>query len=150
MSNVLNSQEATESGRKRDWKAVVITMVLWVIQIVAAAQLVMAGSMKLFGTNEMLTQFYPGMPNTFMRFIAVCEVLGALGLILPGMVRRWRWLTPLTALGILVIMIGAVVYSVVTFGWGLVWSPLLVALLSAVVVYGRRAWGLDAIKSASR
>src|SRR5947207_15470673 len=106
----------------------------------------MAGSFKLIGTNEMLTQFYPGMPNAFMRFIAVCEVLGALGLILPGMVRRWQWLTPLAASGLVVIMIGAVVYTVVMFGWSLVMSPLLLAILSVVVGYGRRAWGLDVIK----
>ncbi|HEY4385545.1 MAG TPA: DoxX family protein [Ktedonobacteraceae bacterium] len=146
MSDVLNIQEATESERKRDRKAVVITVVLWVIQVAAAALFLVAASFKLIGTNEQLTQFYPGMPNVFMRFIAVCEVLGALGLILPGIVRRWRWLTPLAASGLLVIMIGAVVYTVVTFGWSLVLSPLILAILSAVVVYGQRAWRLDVIK----
>jgi hypothetical protein len=146
MNDVLNSQEATEGDRKRGRKAAVITVVLWVIQVVAAAQFLIAGGFKLIGTNETLTQFYPGMPNVLMRFIAVCEILGALGLILPGIVRRWQWLTPLAASGLLVIMLGAVVYTVVTVGWGLVLSPLLLAILSAVVVYGRRVWGLDVIK----
>jgi uncharacterized membrane protein YphA (DoxX/SURF4 family) len=146
MGDILSSQEAAESGKKRDRKAMVISVVLWVVQVVAAAQLLTAGGFKLFGTNEMLTQFYSGMPNVFMRFIAVCEILGALGLILPGMVRKWRWLTPLASCGLLVILIGAVVYTVVTAGWGWVLSPLIVAILVAVVLYGRRAWGLDAIK----
>jgi DoxX-like family len=146
MSDALNDQETIGSERKGDRKAVVITVVLWVIQVIAAAQFLIAGGFKLIGSNEILTQFYPGMPNMFMRFIAVCEILGALGLILPGIVRRWQWLTPLAALGLLVIMLGAMVYTVVTVGWGLIVSPLLLVILSAVVLYGRRAWGLDAIK----
>lgn len=146
MNDVLNGQEVTESGKKQDRRARVITVVLWVIQVVAAIQFLIAGGFKLIGTNELLAQFYPGMPNVFMRFIAVCEILGALGLILPGVLRRWQWLTPLAAVGLLLVMIGAVVYTVVVVGWGMVLSPLLMVILSAVVAYGRRSWGWDAIR----
>ncbi|GCE15482.1 DoxX family protein [Tengunoibacter tsumagoiensis] len=146
MSNNLDIQMVAEDARKRDRRVVVITVVLWVMQVAATAMFLMAGSLKLLGTNEQLTQFYPGMLNVFMRFIAVFEVLGALGLILPGIVRRWRWLTPLAASGLLMIMIGAVVYTVVVFGWGSVVSPLILAILCAVIVYGRRVWGLDVLR----
>ena len=141
MSDVLQSQEGTGSGQKRSRKVVVMTVLLWVVQVFLAANFLFAGGFKLFGTDQMLAQFYPGMPNGFLRFIAVCEILGALGLVGPGIVRRWRWLTPLAACGLLVIMVGAVVYSVVMFGWMMAISPLVGAVLSAVIAYGRRDWG---------
>ncbi len=141
MSDVLQRQEGVGSGQKRSRKVVVMTVLLWVVQVFLAANFLFAGSFKLFETDQMLAQFYPGMPNGFLRFIAVCEMLGALGLVGPGIVRRWRWLTPLAACGLLVIMVGAVVYSVVMFGWMMAISPLVGAVLSAVIVYGRRDWG---------
>lgn len=140
MSNVLKDQETIEPEKKSDRKALVITIILWVVQVALAAQLLMAGGIKLTGTDEILLQFYPGMPAIFMRFIAVCEVLGALGIIFPGMIRRLRWLTPLAAIGSLIIMIGAVVYTIVSVGLGWIWSPLIVTILCAIVVLGRWTW----------
>jgi hypothetical protein len=43
----------------------------------------------------------------FIRFIAIAELLGCLGLLLPGLVGRARMLTPLAAAGLGVIMVGA-------------------------------------------
>ncbi len=74
------------------------------------------------------------------RFIGVAEVAGALGLILPGLLRIRPMLTPLAACGLVIIMIGA---TVVTLADGDVVSalvPLVVGLLSTAVAYGRRSW----------
>ena len=54
----------------------------------------------------------------FLKFIGVCEVLGALGLVLPGLFRRQQYLTVWAAIGLTIIMIGAVVVSVMTMGIG--------------------------------
>ena len=72
-----------------------------------------------------------------MKFIATCEVLGALGLVLPGLFRIRPGLTPLAAAGLVIIMIGAVVSTLVQ---GLVGPAILsavVGLLAAYVAYGR-------------
>ena len=53
------------------------------------------------------TQF----PALFIKFIGLVEVLGGLGLILPGIFRRRPELTPLAAAGLVIVMIGAVVIS---------------------------------------
>ncbi len=80
------------------------------------------------------------LPGLFMRFIGVAEVLGAIGLILPGLLRIRPGLTPLAAAGLVIIMIGA---TVVTLMGGSVAMalipliPLVVGLLAAFVVYGR-------------
>ena len=80
------------------------------------------------------------LPGLLIRFIGVCEVLGGLGLILPGLLRIRRGLTPLAAAGLVIIMIGAVVLTFIGDGVGPALFPLLVALLLAFVAYGRRGW----------
>jgi len=71
----------------------------------------------------------------FIHFIGVCEVLGGLGLVLPGLLRIRPGLTPLAAAGLVVIMIGA---TVVSIPMGAVAAlPLVVGILAAFVAYGR-------------
>ncbi len=79
----------------------------------------------------------PALPGPFMKFIGSAEVLGALGLVLPGLVRSWLGLTPMAACGLAIIMSGA---TVVTAGGGLVAPalvPFSVGLSAAFVAYGR-------------
>jgi DoxX-like protein len=85
---------------------------------------------------EEMTKQLP-MPGWFLRFIAVAEVLGALGLVLPGLLRIRPRLTPLAAAGLVVIMIGATVVSLMTGPPVLALIPLVVGLLAAFVAYGR-------------
>jgi len=75
-----------------------------------------------------------------MKFIGVCEVLGALGLVLPGLTKIRRGLTPLAAVGLVIIMIGAVVITIMGLGVAMAISPLITGILCAVVAYGRRDW----------
>src|SRR5690348_3061127 len=51
------------------------------------------------------------LPAVFVRFIGACEVLGALGLILPGVLRIRTHLTPLAALVLTTIMVGAAMFT---------------------------------------
>ncbi|HYU97665.1 MAG TPA: DoxX family protein, partial [Pyrinomonadaceae bacterium] len=74
----------------------------------------------------------------FIQFIGVCEVLGALGLVLPGLLRIRPQLTFFAAVGLLIIMIGAVVVTIAGPGVGAAIPPLVIGLLCAFVVYGRR------------
>jgi hypothetical protein len=67
----------------------------------------------------------------------VAEVLGAIGLILPGLLRIRPGLTPLAAAGLVIIMIGATVLTLAGGVVTLALIPLVVGLLSAFVAYGR-------------
>src|SRR5207302_9399673 len=78
------------------------------------------------------------MPGWFLHFIGVCEVLGALGLILPWLTRIRPGLTPLAAAGLVIIMIGATVIVLMTDGIAMALIPLMVGLLAAFVAYVRR------------
>ena len=109
---------------------------LWIVQGLLAAVFLFAGGVKLYLPIEELTKEMP-LPGLFVRFIAVCEVLGALGLILPGLLRIQPGLTPLAAAGLAIIMTGA---TVVTLGSGQIAPSLIslvVGLLAAFVAYGR-------------
>ena len=96
-----------------------------------------AGGMKLVMPIEEMTKQIP-LPGLFLRFIAVCEVLGAIGLILPWLLHIRPGLTPLAAAGLVIIMIGATVIVLMTDGIAMALIPLMVGLLAAFVAYGRR------------
>src|SRR6185369_16757815 len=77
------------------------------------------------------------LPAMFLKFIGLCEVLGAFGLILPGVFKRQQYLTALAAIGLTIIMIGAVVVTMMGPGFKFAIQPLVTGLLCAFVAYGR-------------
>ena len=79
-------------------------------------------------------------PMLFLYFIGICEILGGLGLVLPGLTKIRRGLTPLAAAGLTIIMLGAVVISILGLGLAAGIGPLVFAALCAAVAYGRRDW----------
>ena len=120
---------------------------LWIVQGLVAAIFLFAGGMKLVLPLEKLTGPV-ALPGLFLRFIGVCEVLGALGLILPGLLRIKPGLTPLAAAGLVVIMIGAIVITLAAGEIVAALISLIVGLLAAFVAYGR--WRVAPSRGASR
>lgn len=115
-----------------------MTYVLWIIQVLLALLFLLAGGTKLVLPLESLTQ--PGqiqLPGLFIRFIGVVEVLGALGLVLPGLLRIKPGLTPLAAAGLVIVMIGAVAVTAASGQVSTAIFPLVIGLLAAFVAYGR-------------
>ena len=110
---------------------------LWTIQGVLALLFLFAGTMKFIMPVEMMTQNSP-LSGSFIHFIGVCEVTGALGLILPGILRLPIILTPLAAAGLVIIMIGATVLTAATGQIAGALFPFAVGLLLAFVAYRHR------------
>ncbi|MBM2802742.1 MAG: putative integral rane protein [Deltaproteobacteria bacterium] len=113
-----------------------MNVALWIAQALLAALFLFAGGMKLILPIEEMTKQMP-MPGLFLRFIGVCEVLGAIGVILPWLLRIRPGLTPLAAAGLVIIMIGATVVTLMTGDIPMALFPLVVGILSAFVAYGR-------------
>src|SRR5215471_12290210 len=101
------------------------TIGLWVVQGLLAALFLFAGSMKLVLPVESLTQ-QVALPGWFLRFIGTCEVLGAIGLVLPTALRVLPILTPIAATGLVVIMTGAVIVTTVAVSASQAIVPLIV------------------------
>ncbi|HET6669973.1 MAG TPA: DoxX family protein [Pyrinomonadaceae bacterium] len=118
-----------------------MNIALWIVQILLALLFLFAGGTKLILPSEVLQSM--GSPNQIMlpglllKFIGLCEVLGALGLILPGLLRKRPSLIPLAAAGLVIIMIGAVVITIAGDGVAAGIFPLIVLILCAFVAYGR-------------
>jgi hypothetical protein len=121
-----------------------MTYVLWVVQGLLAALFLWAGGVKLVLPLDQLEGPVP-LPGVFLRFIGVAEVLGAIGLILPGLLRTLPGLTPLAAAGLVIIMIGATVIGLAGGSAVLSLIPVGVGLLAAFVAYGR--WRLAPIRA---
>lgn len=109
---------------------------LWIAQGLLAALFLFAGGMKLVTPADVLAA-QSHMSGAFLKFIGVCETLGALGLVLPGIFRIQQRLTPLAAAGLVIIMIGAVVTTLVQGQGAAAVIPAVVGLLAAYVARGR-------------
>ena len=120
-----------------------MNIALWIAQGLLTAMYLMAGVLKTFQTAKAKEQL-PWAKNRsdgFVRFVGTSELLGALGLILPLVTGILPWLTPLAAIGLIIIQLLAIFtehlpkkeYNVI---------PVNVVLLAlaAFVVFGR--WAL--------
>lgn len=110
---------------------------LWATQILVALLFLFAGSMKFIMPAEKMQQGAIVLPLAFMYFIGICECLGALGLVLPGLTRVHTELTPLAAAGLTIIMIGATTVSILAIGVAAGIFPALVGVATAWIAYGR-------------
>jgi uncharacterized membrane protein YphA (DoxX/SURF4 family) len=120
---------------------------LWIVQALLAIVFLFAGASKFIMSVEEMTRDIH-LPGVFLRFIGAVEILGAIGLILPSLLRMRPGLTPLAAAGLVIIMIGATVLSYMVGGVVMALAPFVIGLLTAFVAYGR--WKLVPIASASR
>ena len=99
----------------------------------------MAGGAKLSGAEEMVQNFSRyGLPTAFMYFIGACEVAGAVGLWLTTTVIGPWPLRRLAALGLAIIMVGAVAMHAVHDP---IMNALPAAILLALLVFLFRAFG---------
>ena len=113
-----------------------LSAAVWIVQGLLALLFVFTGLMKLTAPIEMLTAQVP-LPAAFVRFLGLAETLGAIGLILPGLLRIRTGLTPLAASGLVIIMIGATVTTLTTGSIATALIPLVVGVLAAFIAYGR-------------
>lgn len=109
--------------------------VTWIAMGIVTLIMVMGGFMKLTGNPMALESFAVlGLPALFGTFIGVCEIAGVIGL----------WLRPtsrLAAMGIAIIMLGALFYHVTNppIAAGV---PALVVLLCCGLIISRKNTGV--------
>ncbi len=118
-----------------------MNIVLWIVQVLLAIGFLMAGVMHGFQQERAKAQFkWPAdVSPGLLTFIGICEILGAVGLILPALTGVLPWLTPLAALGLAVIMLLAIGFHAMRREYPNIVFNLILLVLAAFVAYGRWA-----------
>ena len=137
----MNFEALSENVREGSLPSRQMNYALWIIQGLLALIFLSAGGMKLLVSNDVLASLVPpnsvALPAWFLRFIGVTEILGAIGVILPRLLRILPGLTPLAAAGLVIIMMGATFVTLLGGQIGAAFIPFTVGLLAVFVAYGR-------------
>lgn len=93
-----------------------MNIVAWILQIILAIAFLGSGGMKLVRPRPALVSsgmgFAADTTDTNVKLIGAVEVLGAIGLIVPWLTGIAPVLTPLAAVGLALVMAGAVVVHI--------------------------------------
>ncbi len=113
---------------------------LWGVQIALSGLFLIVGAMKLLRSKKRLAPkmvWVEDHSQEALRAIGAAEVSGAAGLLLPGLLDTLPWATPLAALCLAVLMLGATWTHVSRKEHFHMLVPLVLALLSGFVAYAR-------------
>ena len=115
-----------------------MNLLAWIVQAVLAAIFLVHGFV-LVNPPEAAAAIFEALPfsRSFMGFIGLTEMLGAVGLILPRALGMLPALTPLAATGLMVIMLGASGTHVTQGEFEKAIPTLVIAGLCAFVAYFR-------------
>jgi len=120
---------------------------LWTLQILLGVFFVGTGLLHFVvpaGLPSMMAWMYD-LDQSLHYVSGTAEILGGLGLILPGLTRIQTWLTPLAALGLIAVMIVAVVFHAGRDETQNLIQNVVLAAVLAFVAYGR--WRLSPLAS---
>jgi len=117
-----------------------VNIALWAAQVLLAAAFLLTVTMRLTQPREKLVQTQPWVNDfsaTQVAAVSALEFLAALGLILPAVTHIATFLVPLAAVGIILLMIGAMAVNMrMSLTRGIVTNVIFIAL-AAFVAWGR-------------
>lgn len=141
MKHALSHQQTSRKGGSALWRKPIITRVLWVVQGFLALFFLYGGAIKLVPPDSLpgaalLAALLSPLPKWCVDFIGIAEILGAFGLILPMRLGILPILTPLAAIGLLMVMIGASIFVLLFYGIAPAAFSVVTGLLLAFVASG--------------
>src|SRR5687767_5107734 len=118
----------------------------WVLQVVLAIQYLTHGWIFISPPPAMAGPMAGmGLHPAFIQFIGVSEVLASIGLVLPAATRILPGLTPLAALGLMIVMVSATIFHIVRAEWPSAVGSVNLLLLVALTAYLR--WKIVPIRT---
>ncbi len=117
-----------------------MNVAVWIVQILLALAFGMAGFMKITQPREKLQtnmKWVEDFASNTIKGIGTLELLAALGLILPFLTGILPVLTPLAAVGLILVMCGAIITHIRRGESPMVVVNLVLLVLAAFVAYGR-------------
>ena len=127
-------------------------VVLWIAQWLLAGLITFTGIVKLASPIDVLARQMPwvtDVPLMLVHVIGACEIAGAAGLVLPGLTGIQPGLTPLAAVGVMVLMTLASLFHFARGEFSFMLLPMTLAVAAAFIAWGRgtrvsRSTGLGA------
>jgi uncharacterized membrane protein YphA (DoxX/SURF4 family) len=140
MKQEVNRQYTSARSGATLWRNPIRTDVLWIVQGAMALFFLYGGAIKLVPPDSapgaaLLASLLSPLPNWFVDFTGITEILGALGLVFPMLLRILPILTPLAAVGLLIEMIGATVFVIHFYALALAALPVMTGLILAFIAY---------------
>ena len=85
----------------------------WILQVFLAVQFLFHGWLFI-SPPALMAEAIAGLGISvwFRQFIGVAEVLAAIGLVVPGLIRTLPGATPLSALGLSIVMVSATIFHI--------------------------------------
>jgi uncharacterized membrane protein YphA (DoxX/SURF4 family) len=126
-----------------------MNILLWVLQVLLGIYFFVTGIVHFIvppGLPAPMAWMYELSPGLHY-FSGMAEILAGLGLILPGITRIQTRLTPLAALGLVFVMVGAAIWHVMRSEFENIVMNIILMGLAAFVAYGR--WKLSPLKDKS-
>src|SRR3954454_8634767 len=119
----------------------IMNVALWIIAGLLALAFLAAGAMKLSQSKEKLAASGMAWAGDYssgsVKGVGAIEVLGALGLILPALLVIAPILTPIAALGLAIVMVGAIIVHIRRKENQALAAPVILLILCAIVAWGR-------------
>jgi uncharacterized membrane protein len=115
-------------------------LALWVAQVVLAASFIWAAGMKLFQPVSKLAAMWPWVlhvADNLVKFTGIVDLLGAIGLIIPSLLRIKPKLTAIASIGIIVLMIAASVFHIARGEALVIGVNIAFAVIAAFIAWGR-------------
>ena len=117
-----------------------MNIALWILQVVVGAFFVYHSTLLLRPNPERLRQgmkWVLEMPSGLRVFAGVAEGLAGIALIFAGLIEPVDWLVPMAAAGLVLLMIGAMVFHLPRREYPNIGLNAVLLVLSAFIAYGR-------------
>lgn len=114
-----------------------MSIVLWVCQVLLALAFFAHGWLFLTPPAELVDQMNASLPRWFQLFLGVAEILAAIGLTLPGLIRVLPWLVTWAAGGVVIVTASATVYHLARGEMSSAAITLVLLAMATFVAYAR-------------
>ena len=134
------SDKTVVSLQKRSQESNALNIALWTVQVILGVLFLTLGVLKTVWAVEQLAALMPwtaGVLLNFVRFVGITEILGAVGLLAPLILRINPVLTPLGAAGLAVIMILSVPFHIYRGDGSQLGLNVLFLLMAVFIAWGR-------------
>lgn len=109
---------------------------LWIAQVLLAGLFLATGFGKVFSATDQMARSMDLSP-ALVRFIGTCELLGAIGLILPALTRVQPQVTAWAAAGLATVMLLATIFHLSRGEYDNTVGTVLILAIAVLVAYGR-------------